>query len=77
MPKFKCDICGQSVLPDKSILIRQKLIKNAKIQKFKCDIISNFQPMWVRHSGWNNPINVERWDFFDGFQTNVDEAKTK
>ena len=26
-----------------SILIGQKLVENAKIQKFKCDILSNFQ----------------------------------
>ena len=25
---------------------RQKLAENAKIQKFKCDILSNFQTMW-------------------------------
>ena len=25
---------------------RQKLVKNAKIQKFKCAILSNFQTMW-------------------------------
>ena len=33
--------CGQTVLPDRSILIGQKLVENAKIQKFKCDILSN------------------------------------
>ena len=32
---FKTVACGQTVLPDISILIRQKLVKNAKIQKFK------------------------------------------
>ena len=35
------------------------------------------QHLLVMHSGWNNLKNVVRWDFFDGFQTNVDEAKTK
>ena len=30
-----------------SILIRQKLVENAKIQKLKCDILSNFQTMCV------------------------------
>ena len=34
------------MLPDRSILIGQKLVENAKIQKFKCDILSNFQTMW-------------------------------
>ena len=28
-----------------SVLIGQKLVENAKIQKFKCDILSNFQTM--------------------------------
>ena len=37
--------CGQTVLPDTSILIGQKLVENAKIQKFKCDILSDFQTM--------------------------------
>ena len=34
---------GQTVLPDRSILIGQKLVENVKIRKFKCDIVSNFQ----------------------------------
>ena len=35
-----------NVLPDMSVLIGQKLVKNAKIQKFKCVILSNLQTMW-------------------------------
>ena len=35
--------CGQSVLPDRSLLKRTKIGENANIQKFKCDILSNFQ----------------------------------
>ena len=35
--------CGQTLLPDRSVLIGQKLVENAKIQKFKCDILSDFQ----------------------------------
>ena len=34
--------CSQTVLPDRSVLIRQKLVEVAKIQKFKCDILINF-----------------------------------
>ena len=34
------------MLPDRSILIVQKLVENAKIQNFKCNILSNFQTMW-------------------------------
>ena len=36
MPKmgfWKPEACGQTVLP------RQKLVENAKIQEFKCDIL--------------------------------------
>ena len=32
----KPEACGQTVLPDKSVLIGQKLVENAKIRKFKC-----------------------------------------
>ena len=34
---WKSAACGQTALPDRSTLIRQKLVENAKIQKFKCD----------------------------------------
>ena len=39
--------CGQTVLPDRSILIGQKLVENAKIKKFKCDILSDFQTFLI------------------------------
>ena len=39
---WKPETCGQTELPDWSVLIGQKLVENAKIQKFKCDILSNF-----------------------------------
>ena len=42
---WKPEACGQTVLPDRSVLIGQKLVENAKMQKFKCDILSNFQTM--------------------------------
>ena len=35
---WKPEVCGQTVLPDRSILIGSKLVENAKIQK--------------RHFGW-------------------------
>ena len=41
----KTEACGQTVLPDRSILKGQKICGNAKIAKFKCDILSNFQTM--------------------------------
>ena len=31
---LKTETCGQTVLPDGSILIRQKLVENAKIEQF-------------------------------------------
>ena len=39
---WKPEACGQTVLPDRSILIGQKLVENARIEKFKCDILGNF-----------------------------------
>ena len=41
----KTEGCGQTVLPDRSLLIGQKLVKNAKIEKFKCDILGTFETM--------------------------------
>ena len=32
-------------LPGRSLLIGQKLVKDAKIEKLKCDILSNFQTL--------------------------------
>ena len=44
---------GQTVLPDRSVLIGQKLGENAKIQKFNCEILSNFQTMcWNEEETW-------------------------
>ena len=48
----KPEACGQTVLPEMSILIGQKLAKNSKIQ--------------TRHFGWlsnNVPIQNYRWSF--------------
>ena len=43
---LKVEACGQTVLPDRSLLIRQKLVENAKIDKLKWDILSDFQTLW-------------------------------
>ena len=37
---------GQTVLPDRSILIEQKLVENAKFEKCKMRIVNDFQTMW-------------------------------
>ena len=50
---LKPEVCGQTVLPDRSLLIRQKLVENAKIQKFKCDNLSNFQ-VFTSDLFWSN-----------------------
>ena len=39
---WKPEACAQTVLPDRSLLIGQKLMKNDRIEKFKCDILSDF-----------------------------------
>ena len=39
---LKAEACSQTLVPDRSLLIGQKLMKNAKIEKSKCDILSNF-----------------------------------
>ena len=35
------------MLPDRSFLIGQKLVENAKIEKFKCDIFGDFQTLYA------------------------------
>ena len=39
------------MLPDRSLLIRHKMLKNAKIRKFKWDILGDFQTMWRSENG--------------------------
>ena len=41
----KTEAFGQTVLPDMAILIRQKLLENAKIEKAKCDILVDFHTL--------------------------------
>ena len=45
---WKSEAYNQPVLPDRLILIRQKLVGNAKIVKFKCNILSILQTLWPR-----------------------------
>ena len=37
----------KTALPDRSVLIGQKLVENTKWEKFKGDILSNFQTFWA------------------------------
>ena len=36
---WKPEACGQTVLPNRSILVGQKLVENAKYEKMKCNIL--------------------------------------
>ena len=42
MQKIVNSACGRTLLPDMSLLIGQKLMKNAKIEEFKWDILGDF-----------------------------------
>ena len=42
---WKPEFYSKSVLSDRSILIGQKLVENAKIEKLKCDILGDFQTL--------------------------------
>ena len=46
MPEMGNFAFGQTMLPEWSIIIGQKMVKNAKIEKLKCDILTNFQTLW-------------------------------
>ena len=39
------------MLPDRSILVRQKLVESAKIEKFEGDILGDFQIMCIDTGG--------------------------
>ena len=42
---WKPKACGYTVLPDRSSLIGQKLVESAKVEKFKCDNLINFETL--------------------------------
>ena len=64
----KPEACGQTVLPDRSILIEKKNGANTKIEKFKYDIFDDFQTLWnfslgkkgqMRHfKEFSNALNI-------------------
>ena len=43
---LKPKACGQTELPDRSVLIGQKSVENAKIDKLKCDILGAIQTLF-------------------------------
>ena len=42
---WKPEVCGQTVFTDRSFLIGQKLVESAKIERFKCNILDDFQTL--------------------------------
>ena len=56
---WKRETCGQIVLPDRSILVGQKMVENAKSEKFKWDILCDFQTMCARRGSDNSTLNFE------------------
>ena len=44
---WKSKACGHTVLPDRSILISQILVENAKVEKLKCDILDDFRTLYL------------------------------
>ena len=56
---WKPKACGQTELPDRSVLIGQKLVENAKFQ------MPNFG--WF----WNTVRIVAKWDIFEAFSNTV------
>ena len=43
---FETEATSQTVLPDRPVIIGQKLVENAKIENLKCDILGDFQTLW-------------------------------
>ena len=60
------DGCSQTVLPDRSVVIGQKLVENAQIIKFKCDILSDFQTLCY---GSSVTLLIDSWIVHDIMMT--------
>ena len=57
---LKPEDSGQTVLPDRSILIGQKLVKIAKIEKFKMRHLDRFSNTVCRCKVWNFSVYSSR-----------------
>ena len=78
---WKSEASNQTVLPVRLPVDKTKLMKNAKIEKFRCDILSDFQTLWLGAilSGavWDDdiqtfPMELERnGDYFIGYTYKV------
>ena len=49
------------MLPDRSLLTGQKLVENAKIEKYKCDIIIIFEQNKLKRSFFDANIALEKY----------------
>ena len=58
------------MLPDRSVLIGQKLVENAKIKKFKCDILSGQKLI-------KNAKNGPFWRVFENLKLAVKQCYQK
>ena len=56
---WKPEPYGQTVLPDRSLLIGKKLLKNAKFENLKCDIFGDFQPLCLKKSNFASVCRIE------------------
>ena len=54
---------GQTVLPDMSTLIGQKLLENVIMKKFKWDYLGEFQQLWERYNIWIISKNAGIFNF--------------
>ena len=59
------------MLPDRSVLIGQKLVENAKIQKFKCDILRDFQTLWTSLLETSSDFPVGFFEFSGKIQAEI------
>ena len=46
---WKTEACGQTVLPDRSLFIEQKLVENAKIENIIWDFFGDFQTLCAKY----------------------------
>ena len=71
---WKPEACGQTEIPDRLVSIGQKLVENAKIQKFKCDILSNFQTLYVSEGAKKSIAWKKKYQYFasSNFGQNLD-----
>ena len=73
----------QTVLPDRQLLIEQKMLESAKIEKLKCDILGDFQTLWAELSSqeslWccpNGSLACQPWFLRDFLTQEYCKAQT-